>query len=132
MKSYQYQSYAAMGEEVQEEEPHFYSELEDQYYNNYDDDHAPFQYYMDDQPEQQSFQEEEIDLNSLQGILNAVTSAGDQQRSPEQEAREVVEGSGKPDIRQFTLMISKLLFRLAQVWDIRSNIQQIGWCGDDS
>merc|ERR1712071_334352 len=91
MQGYQYQDSAVLEEEVLEEEPHYYSELGAQYYNNYEDADMPLQYYMDDQPEQQSFQEEKIDLNSLQGILNAVTSAGEKQRKPEQEAREVVE-----------------------------------------
>jgi hypothetical protein len=72
--------------------------------------------------EQQEYYDEyqdegEQDLSSLAGILYGrnphLGQEQEQEQDQEQEGREAQDK--EPDVRQFTLMISRLLFRLAQV-----------------
>ena len=71
-----------------------------------------YQDYQDDDDDPGYYDEQKLDLNSLQDILDYSVEVEGREEVEELEAEEVEED---PSIRQFALMISRMLYQLANM-----------------
>ena len=71
-----------------------------------------YQDYQDDDDDPEYYDEQKLDLNSLQDILDYSVEVEGREEVEELEVKEVEED---PSIRQFALMISRMLYQLANM-----------------
>ena len=71
-----------------------------------------YQEYQDDYDDPEYYDEQKLDLNSLQDILDYSVEVEGREEVEELEELEVKED---PSIRQFALMISRMLYQLANM-----------------
>ena len=71
-----------------------------------------YQDYQDDDDDPEYYDEQKLDLNSLQDILDYSVEVEGREEVEELEELEVKED---PSIRQFALMISRMLYQLANM-----------------